>query len=114
MLSEDAGVGTNNVAEYRAILRGLEVAERLGASHATVYSDSQLCIKQLNGEYVVKNIRLRHWYDKIRRLEKRITRVRYRWQSREEGLQPDADALAAGGEEAQTVLLKYARVAVQE
>lgn len=49
------GQSTNNVAEYTALLIALEEATRLGASHLRVFSDSELMVKQLRGEYKVKN-----------------------------------------------------------
>ena len=53
------GRATNNVAEYRALLLGLEQARKLGASEVEVIGDSELIAKQLTGEYKVKNETLR-------------------------------------------------------
>ena len=53
------GVATNNVAEYRALLLGLERARALGANEVEVVNDSQLVARQLTGEYRVKNADLR-------------------------------------------------------
>ena len=53
-VSEYIGETTNNVAEYTAVLRGLEVAVDLGADEVTVRSDSELLIRQLQGRYKVK------------------------------------------------------------
>jgi ribonuclease HI len=52
---ERIGVATNNVAEYRALLAGLEKAVELGVSELEVVSDSELLVKQMRGEYKVKN-----------------------------------------------------------
>ncbi len=49
------GTGTNNTAEYHAIIEGLKAAARLGIKKIKVYSDSELIIKQLKGEYSVKS-----------------------------------------------------------
>jgi ribonuclease HI len=49
------GVATNNVAEYRGLLLGLELARALGASEVEVVNDSELIAKQVNGEYKVKH-----------------------------------------------------------
>jgi ribonuclease HI len=49
------GVATNNVAEYRGLLLGLERARELGASEVEVVNDSELVAKQVNGEYKVKH-----------------------------------------------------------
>jgi len=53
------GETTNNVAEYRALLLALEEAGRHAASSLTVYSDSELLVRQLRGEYKVKAPHLR-------------------------------------------------------
>jgi len=54
-LGEPIGATTNNVAEYRALLRGLERAHALGASEVEVVGDSELVAKQVNGQYKVKH-----------------------------------------------------------
>lgn len=54
-ISEFIGRGTNNVAEYRALIRALEEAAALGARHIVVRSDSELLVRQLTGEYKVKS-----------------------------------------------------------
>ena len=58
-LGEPIGATTNNVAEYRALLRGLERARALGASEVEVVGDSELVAKQVNGQYKVKHAGLR-------------------------------------------------------
>ena len=54
-VAETIGVATNNVAEYRALLRGLERAHTLGASEVEIVNDSELVAKQLTGAYKVKH-----------------------------------------------------------
>lgn len=54
-LSEYIGEATNNIAEYSALIRGLEEAGILGAREITVFMDSELIVRQLNGEYRVKD-----------------------------------------------------------
>lgn len=54
-MSRAIGIATNNVAEYRALLTGLDMAERVGAREVEVLSDSELLVKQMRGEYRVKN-----------------------------------------------------------
>jgi ribonuclease HI/catechol 2,3-dioxygenase-like lactoylglutathione lyase family enzyme len=56
---ETIGVATNNVAEYRALVAGLEAAQRHGVDELEVVSDSELLVKQMRGEYRVKNEALR-------------------------------------------------------
>lgn len=53
--SEYLGIATNNVAEYRALLRGLELALQAGAKAVMVLTDSELLVRQINGEYRVRN-----------------------------------------------------------
>src|ERR1700756_5150041 len=54
-LSERIGVATNNVAEYHALLRGLERAAALGAREIELVNDSELVARQLTGAYKVKH-----------------------------------------------------------
>jgi ribonuclease HI len=53
------GEATNNVAEYRAVLLGLELARRVGAREVEVVNDSELVARQIGGQYKVKNPGLR-------------------------------------------------------
>jgi ribonuclease HI len=53
------GIATNNAAEYRALLLGLEKAGALGAREVAIVNDSQLVARQLSGEYKVKSADLR-------------------------------------------------------
>jgi len=53
------GEATNNVAEYRAVLLGLELARRLGACEVEVVNDSELVARQIGGQYKVKHAGLR-------------------------------------------------------
>ncbi|HKQ48317.1 MAG TPA: ribonuclease HI family protein [Phycisphaerae bacterium] len=57
------GHQTNNVAEYTALLKGLEAAKRAGATELSVFSDSELLVKQINGEYRVRNAALKDLFD---------------------------------------------------
>lgn len=57
--AETIGEATNNVAEYRALLLGLERARALGADEVEVVGDSELVIKQVRGEYRVKHAAMR-------------------------------------------------------
>ena len=54
-VSEPIGVATNNVAEYRALLRGLERAHALGAREVEIVNDSELVARQVTGAYKVKH-----------------------------------------------------------
>jgi len=74
---EAIGVATNNVAEYRALLAGLARAAELGLDEVEVVSDSELLVKQMRGEYKVKNPGLRELWDDAQRLARRLRRVEY-------------------------------------
>ena len=62
-LAELIGEATNNVAEYRALLRGLERARELGATEVALVNDSELVARQVQGAYKVKHPGLRPLYD---------------------------------------------------
>lgn len=67
------GETTCNQAEYTALVRALEHALRLGAGHRVVlHSDSELMVKQMRGEYKVKNADLRPLFEKAKSLEKQL------------------------------------------
>jgi ribonuclease HI len=67
------GQMTNNQAEYTALVRALEHALELGPQHRVlVHSDSELMVKQMNGEYRVKNEELRGLYEEARALRARF------------------------------------------
>jgi probable phosphoglycerate mutase len=71
------GVATNNVAEYRALIAGLLKAVELGVDEVEVVSDSELMVKQMRGEYRVKNEALKQLSLEAARLARRIPRVSY-------------------------------------
>ena len=93
-ISEAIGDTTNNIAEYTAVLRGLQVLEVLfGAkvSEMEVYwrLDSELVVKQLAGEYKVKNPGLRPLYEEIRDLRARFPKLTLKHVRREENKEAD-------------------------
>ena len=74
---ERIGVATNNVAEYSALVAGLERALELGVDELEVVSDSELLVKQMTGEYRVKNEALKELNERASRLARRVGRVDY-------------------------------------
>jgi ribonuclease HI len=66
--ADTIGKATNNVAEYTALVEGLELATELGVKKLAVFSDSELMVKQMTGEYRVKNEDLRPLYEEAKRL----------------------------------------------
>ena len=75
---ETIGVATNNVAEYRGLVAGLEKAIELAVPEVEVVSDSELLVKQMRGEYKVKNEALRDLSLAASRLARQLDRVEYR------------------------------------
>ena len=77
------GTATNNVAEYRGLVAGLERAVEAGVDELEVVSDSELMVKQMRGEYKVKNAALRELSVEAARLARRLGTVTYRSVRRE-------------------------------
>jgi ribonuclease HI len=86
---EAIGVATNNVAEYRALVAGLEKAAAVGVAELEVVSDSELLVKQMRGEYRVKNAALRELSLAAARLAREIGSVRYTAVRREDNTLAD-------------------------
>jgi probable phosphoglycerate mutase len=74
---EAIGIATNNVAEYRALVAGLAKAVELGLDEVEVVSDSELLVKQMLGEYRVKNDALKLLQAEAAALAGRIGAVTY-------------------------------------
>ena len=74
---EPIGVATNNVAEYRALVAGLAKAAELEVDELEVVSDSELLVKQMRGEYKIKNVALIDLSFEAKRHERQIGTVRY-------------------------------------
>jgi ribonuclease HI len=70
------GHATNNVAEYEGLLMGLEALVALGQKSVVVQSDSQLLVRQLNGEYRVKDEKLKALYERALALLRRFDSYR--------------------------------------
>jgi len=71
------GTTTNNVAEYTALIEALKQASRLTKDSIEVFSDSQLMIRQLKGEYKVKKPHLRKLYEEAKSLESNFESISY-------------------------------------
>ena len=74
---EAIGHATNNVAEYRALVEGLRKAVSLGVRELEVVSDSELMVKQMRGEYRIKNEALRGLSAEAGRAARDVGNVRY-------------------------------------
>jgi len=87
-ISEAIGHGTNNIAEYTALIRALEEAKKIGIKKAIVRSDSQLLIRQMTGEYKIKAPHLRELWRKANRAAEGME-IRYEHVPREENVHAD-------------------------
>ena len=83
------GEVTNNVAEYRGLIAGLSAAIRLAARPLIVYMDSELVVRQMTGEYRVKNSGLKPLYAEAQALADRLRPVRYVAVCREDNARAD-------------------------
>lgn len=83
------GRTTNNVAEYNALLVGLRAAENLGAAEVNCLSDSELLVKQIKGEYRVRNDRLRVLHEEALLLQQKFHRFSIRHVGREQNKEAD-------------------------
>lgn len=89
---EESGVlgkETNNIAEYTALIKALEKAQTLGLSSLTIHSDSELLVKQMNGEYRVKNADLKWLFDEASKLRTQFTTVKLVHVRREQNKRAD-------------------------
>ncbi len=83
------GRATNNVAEYRGLIAGLEEAAKLGASEVTVSMDSKLVVEQMSGRWKVKHPDIAALHQEATALSTRFDRISYRWVPRAENSHAD-------------------------
>jgi len=91
--AEFLGIHTNNYAEYRGLISGIAKVLDLKGTEAEFVMDSQLVIRQMNGEYKVKNPDMKALYDDAKTLSSMIPKVSFRNVRRSEELIPRADFL---------------------
>ncbi len=87
--SEFIGFATNNVAEYRALLRAVDLLVELGSRHAEFLLDSELIVKQMNGEYKVRDAKMKFLNEQVRRGLTRFLVAKFRHVPREENERAD-------------------------
>lgn len=87
--AQTIGTATNNVAEYTGLIRGLELAADQGVRRLQVFSDSELLVKQMNGEYRVKNSDLQDLYRRATELRSRFEHVAITHVRREQNKRAD-------------------------
>jgi len=86
------GSATNNVAEYNGLVAALKYAQQHGHRHVHIKSDSELLVKQMRGEYRVKNPGLQLLYQQARAIAMGLDRIVFEHVRREQN--KDADRLA--------------------
>jgi ribonuclease HI len=87
--AETIGTATNNVAEYSALIAALERAAEMGLKELTIFSDSELMVKQMAGEYRVKHPDLLPLYEEASSLRKRFAKVNLSHVRREQNKRAD-------------------------
>ncbi len=88
-IGEPIGVATNNEAEYRALIRGLEEAVKAGFESLEWYSDSELLVRQWKGEYKVRQPRLYQLLKRAREIANQIPSIEVHYHPREENTLAD-------------------------
>ncbi|MCV7347179.1 bifunctional RNase H/acid phosphatase [Mycolicibacterium rhodesiae] len=83
------GITTNNVAEYRGLIAGLEEARRLGADEVVVSMDSKLVVEQMSGRWKVKHAAMAELHQQARALASTFDSVSYQWIPREQNSYAD-------------------------
>lgn len=84
------GMGTNNVAEYTALIRALEKALELGMKDLVIRGDSNLVIQQLNGKFRVREPRLRPLLGRVQELAREFHTIDVQWVPRQQNTRADA------------------------
>lgn len=87
---ERIGIETNNVAEYRALIEGLKLAKRYHPNKLICHLDSELIVKQLNGEYRVKMPTLQEFFNEIQELIEAFPQVVFQHIPRSDNYRADA------------------------
>ncbi|MGB9252302.1 MAG: bifunctional RNase H/acid phosphatase [Mycobacterium sp.] len=100
---QSIGLATNNVAEYRGLIAGLEEAAKLHATEVAVSMDSKLVVEQMSGRWKVKHPDLAELHEQARAVAQRFDRVSYTWIPRAENAHADRlanEAMDAAAEQA--------------
>lgn len=99
-ISEAIGYGTNNIAEYKALIRGLEEIKKINPERIDVYCDSQLVVKQLNKKYKVKNKGIIPLFNRVEEIIRTIPgKIYFIWDRRDNNFVADGLAKRALAEE---------------
>ena len=84
------GNTTNNEAEYRALIEGLVACLDKTVSEVNCYSDSKLVVNQLNGDFKVKNAKMKIFYKEVKRLERNFDKITYTYIPRDKNTEADS------------------------
>jgi len=90
---ECIGNTTNNVAEYKALLKALQLAAKHTRKEVHIFMDSELIINQMNGVYKIKSADMLELFQKVKDYERAFTKVVYNYVPRENKFQAMADRL---------------------
>lgn len=88
-VGEYIGETTNNVAEYKALIRALDTAAKLGATEVKVNMDSELIVKQMNGQYKIKEPTLQELAGQVLKLKNAFAQVSFTHVRREYNQEAD-------------------------
>jgi phosphoglycerate dehydrogenase-like enzyme/ribonuclease HI len=99
-ISEAIGYGTNNIAEYKALIRGLEEVKKIEPDRIDVYCDSQLVVKQLNKIYKVRDTGIIPLFSRVEEIVQTISgKIYFIWDKRDNNFMADSLAKRALAEE---------------
>ena len=84
------GEATNNVAEYTALITGMKLGNNQGVTHLECFLDSELVVKQLNGEYRVKHEAMKVLYDEVSDLRAEFENITFVYVERAKNKEADA------------------------
>jgi len=90
---ECIGNTTNNVAEYKALLKSLQLAAKYTRKEVHIFMDSELIINQMNGMYKIKSPNMFELFQQVKDYERTFTKVIYNYVQRENKFQVIADKL---------------------
>ncbi|MBU1016999.1 MAG: ribonuclease HI family protein [Patescibacteria group bacterium] len=94
-LGKKIGIATNNIAEYSALIFGIETALKYQPKELICFMDSELAVKQLTGAYKIKNAELQKLAIKVKNLENQFEKVQFKYIPREQNSMADSLVNAA-------------------
>jgi ribonuclease HI len=89
-ISKNIGIGTNNIAEWKALIEGLKLAAAHDCNELEVRGDSQLIIRQISGKYKVKSDNLIPLFNEARKLCGNFKKIDFKWIKRDENNYTDS------------------------